>query len=243
MISVVLQQLCTLLPKAGMDDSVNKYVKEKIEGSVLVTDPFPFVYIENIFPEDFYNKVDAIFPSIEQTTHINDKSYQTLNHHVVGRHTLSIYSRMNQYQDIENYPYKDECINLRRWLFGYLTPLLAKKLRVDLLPGKCDDDTRFVIDQEGYFKHPHTDISQKLMSILIYMSHSRQGTTILRPKQEGFRDDFGYDHSYEKFEEAFNPPFVPNALIAFPRTDTSFHCVKKLGPDEYRRSIHINIRR
>ena len=75
------------------------------------------------------------------------------------------------------------------------------------------------------------------------MSDSKCGTTILRPKRAGFCDPHGIDHRYDQFEEVFDPPFIPNALIAFQRTDTSFHCVKKVAEGEYRKAIHINIRK
>jgi hypothetical protein len=148
---------------------------------------------------------------------------------------------MNGYGDIDNYPYRRECIAMRRWFRDFLIPALANKLQIQL-PEVWDDDTRFVLDLPGYIKRPHTDIPQKIFSVLIYMSNSSSGTTILRPKQSGFSDDYGYDHRFDEFETVFDPPFKPNSLIALARTDTSFHCVKKLGPGEYRKAIHINIR-
>jgi hypothetical protein len=83
-----------LLPKAGMDDRINKYVREKVEGSVLVTDPFPYLYINDIFPEDFYKHIESIFPSDEYVTTNNKKSYKTLDFVLKERKTLGIFSRM-----------------------------------------------------------------------------------------------------------------------------------------------------
>jgi hypothetical protein len=221
-------------------DDINQYVSKKVEGSVLATDPFPYLYINDIFPKPLYDHIESIFPTEEYLTTNNQKSYQTLDFTLKERKTLGIFNRLSGYSDLENYPYATECINLRRWFRDFLIPTIAKKLQVEL--PTCDDDTRFVLDLPGYLKRPHTDIPQKIFSILIYMSHSKCGTTILRPKQNGFSDSEGYDHKYAQFEEVFNPAFVPNALLAFPRTNTSFHCVNKLGEGEYRRAIHINIR-
>jgi hypothetical protein len=224
-----------------MASRLESKVLERLDGSVLVTDPFPFVYADNFFPEDYYKRVESIFPTDEYLTPINSKEYKTLDTQVDNRLTLSIYSRMNGYGDIDNYPYRRECIAMRRWFRDFLIPALANKLQIQL-PEVWDDDTRFVLDLPGYIKRPHTDIPQKIFSVLIYMSNSSSGTTILRPKQSGFSDDYGYDHRFDEFETVFDPPFKPNSLIALARTDTSFHCVKKLGPGEYRKAIHINIR-
>lgn len=224
-----------------MDERVTQYVKQKIEGSVLVTDPFRCVYINNIFPDDFYKHIESIFPADEYLTTNSQKQYKTLDFVLKERKTLSMFNRMNGYDDLKGFPFVKESVELRRWFAFSLIPIVADKLQIQL--GECDDDTRYVVDLPGYMKRPHTDVSQKLFSVLIYMSNSKCGTTILRPKERGLTDSRGIDHRYDQFEEVFDPPFVPNTLIAFERSDVSFHCVKKLGPNEYRKAIHINIRR
>lgn len=224
-----------------MAKRLNEFVGRQIDGLVLNTNPFPFLYCENFFPQDYYKRIESIFPTDQYLTPINSKSYQTLDVLVESRYTLSIFNRVNCYDDIKGYPFEQQAIELRKWFRDFLVPSFANKLNIQL-PEVWDDDTRFVLDLPGYFKRPHTDVPQKLFSILIYMSDSACGTTLLKPKQEGFSDDNGYDHKYGEFEEVFNPPFKPNSIIAFPRTDTSFHCVKKLNEGEYRRAIHINIR-
>lgn len=226
-----------------MLDNVSKFVDDRLQSTILHTNPFPYLYISDFFPDDFYSKLEFIFPDKKYLTNINDKSFKPLDPRAVpvhSRSTLTIFNREVGYTEIEEYPYKEQCIQFRQWAHNYLIPQLALKLQLGL--SKWDDDTRFVLDQPGYEKRPHTDHPQKIFSILIYMSDSACGTTLLKPKQDGFSDDYGYDHKFEQFEEVFDPPFKPNSIIAFPRTDTSFHCVKMLDEGEYRRAIHINIR-
>lgn len=225
-----------------MANNLEQYVKAKVDGSVLTTEPFPYLYIQDVFPSDYYSKVDSIFPEPQFLTPINSKEYQAIVTTLNERYTLTIFNRAILYGELDNYPHKSNAIQMRRWFADFLVPLIASKLNIQL-PEMWDDDTRFVVDHPGYVKRPHTDIPQKILSILIYMSESRCGTTILKPKHQGFSDDFGYDHRFDEFDEVFDPPFRPNCLLAFPRTDTSFHCVKKIGQGEYRRAIHINIRR
>lgn len=224
-----------------MAENLKQYISNKVEGSVLATEPFPFLYIQDFFPEDFYVKLKQIFPTDNLLSNINDKKIKPLSLDIQGRSTLSIFSRETKYSEIAGFEFQEQAIQFRCFCRDFLVPLVASKINVQL-PLHWDDDTRFVLDTFGYLKRPHTDHPGKLFSILIYMSDSNCGTTILKPKVAGFEDSYGYDHKYDMFEELYNPPFVPNALLAFPRTNNSFHCVKRLGKDEYRQAIHINIR-
>lgn len=223
-----------------MDDRVNQYVKEKVEGSVLVTDPFPYLYIQDILPNDFYNYINSIFPEDNYLTSNDEKQYKPLTKVLKERRTLAIFNRSVKYNELNGYPYAKECIELREWFYSFVIPLIAEKLCIEL--SLWDDDIRFVVDTENYLKRPHTDIPNKKFSMILYMSNSESGTTVLTPKKVGFMDDFGYDHRFDEFNEVFTAQFVPNALFAFKRTDTSFHCVKKLRKGEYRKAIHINVR-
>lgn len=224
-----------------MDDSINQHVIQKLEGSVLVTDPFPYFYVADIFPDSFYSYVNQLFPEEYYLTSNDEKTYKALAISLKERKTLAIFNKFIKYSEISSYPYANECIKLREWFYSFLIPAVATKLSVNL--DLYDDDTRFVVDYEGYVKRPHTDVPNKLFSILLYMSNSRRGTTVLRPKKDGFTDDFGYDHQFHQFDEVYTAPFVPNALFAFKRTDTSFHSVRRLESGEYRKAIHINVRK
>ena len=226
-----------------MLDNVSKFVDDKLQSTILHTNPFPYLYVSDFFPDDFYSKLECIFPDKKYLTNINDKSFKPLDPKAVpvhSRSTLTIFNREVGYTEIEGYPHKQQCIEFREWVSNFLVLKLAAKLQLN--ESNWDDDTRFVLDQSGYEKRPHTDHPKKVFSVLIYMSESKCGTTLLKPKQLGFSDDYGYDHRFDQFDEVFNAPFKPNTLIAFARTDTSFHCVRKLGQDEYRKAIHINIR-
>lgn len=225
-----------------MFDDVKQSVTDKVQQAKLNKDPFPYLYIQDFFPADFYTQLDSLFPTQSQLTSITNKAFKPVSNPVQGRSTLTIFNREVEYKEMEGYPYSKQSIEFRLFVNSFLVPLIASKLEIQL-PTRWDDDTRFVLDQMGYVKHPHTDHPMKTFSILIYMSNSLSGTSILRPKQLGFMDDYGNDHPFRKFDEVFNPPFVPNALLAFPRTNTSFHSVTRLRrADEYRKAIHINVR-
>lgn len=230
-----------MLLRKCMVEGVSNFIESKINGSVVNTDPFPFLYVENIFPEEYYNYINSLFPKFDELEDILSKPYKPVISDIESRYTLSMYSRETKYKEIQLKPFFQERVKLREFLYTDLVNFVANKLNINL-PNFWDDDTRFVLDLSGYQKRPHTDHPKKVLSILIYMSESKCGTTLLKPKDSEFSDNYGSDHNYNQFIEVFDPPFKPNTLIAFPRTDKSFHCVKKLGQGEYRKAIHINIR-
>ncbi|MDC3266430.1 hypothetical protein OAU13_00725 [bacterium] len=225
-----------------MAKTLKDKVRIKVEGSTLSVEPFTFLYIQDFFPIDYYNNLESVFPDDSQLVSINDKEYKPVQYKVVGRRTLAIHSPEVGYSEIENNKFKNSLIQFRQFVRDFLVPLIASKMQVDL-PEQWCDDIRFVVDQCGYSKLPHTDHPNKILSILFYMSRSDRGTTILKPKKQGFSDDFGYDHPLDEFDQIFDPPFIPNSLIAFKRTDTSFHCVNELASGEYRKAIHITVRK
>lgn len=223
-----------------MAEDIKQYIVDKVEGSVTNTDPFPFLYIQDFFPTNFYNQLEKTFPSTSQLMDIIDKPYKPVTGNVTNRSTFSIYNRQIGYQEIKNYEHKQQCIDFRLLVHTVLIPSISNKLQITL-PPDWHDDVRFVYDTGGYHKYPHTDHPKKIMSILIYMSYSRCGTVIVKPKQRDFSDSEGDHYPFENFDQIFDPPFIPNALIAFPRTNTSFHCVDNLDIDEQRKSIQISV--
>lgn len=225
-----------------MVEHLAAHVTNKLNSSSIIDEPFPFLYIKDFFSESFYERLNTIYPPESQFTSLNDKKIKPLSFPHDDRFSVVIYNRESGYSELDGYKFADEAVQFRRFCRDFLIPIIAKKLNV-AMPGKWDDDTRFILDKQGYKKHPHTDHPGKIFSILIYMSHSSNGTTILKPKKEGYIDSYGYDHKYGEFNEVYDLPFVPNSMLAFERTDRSFHCVKITRPGEIRRAIHITARR
>lgn len=88
-------------------------------------------------------------------------------------------------------------------------------------------------DETGYALGPHTDGPAKVVSVLSYLTHALRpqlGTSIYRPKQEGFTSAGGPHLPREDFDLLATLPYAPNILVAFPKTDDCFHGVEPVEP-------------
>lgn len=212
-------------------DKLNNYIIQAINGSVLNTDPFPYTYVENIFPQDFYNKVCSLTPSDELLALAGTKP----THKVIveSRYTFPLSDK-----DVDN---SKELMLFFQWAKMFLMPIIGKRLGIEYDYNTKQLRGAFVKDDVDYLKRPHTDHPTKLFTMLLYMSDSPTGTTILKPKQQEFTDSYGNDHPYKEFDEIITYPFKPNSALLFARTDNSFHCVRKVKDNLPRRALHLHV--
>lgn len=95
----------------------------------------------------------------------------------------------------------------------------------------ADEDFRseylLMRDLPGYALGPHTDSPSKVISALLYLpeSESNSGTVFYTPKRESFRCPGGPHYPFELFDVHSVMPYQPNTLVAFLKTDKSFHGV------------------
>ena len=102
-----------------------------------------------------------------------------------------------------------------------------------------------VNDQSNYQLGPHTDLPTRLLSILIYLPSLDQpsiGTSLYQPIDPQFNCRTGKHYRSKGFKEVKKIPFKPNTLLAFPRTNQSFHGVETLKIDNLdRKMLMINM--
>jgi hypothetical protein len=93
-------------------------------------------------------------------------------------------------------------------------------------------ETQLIRHKAGYFLGPHTDLSSKLVVLLIYLApddnHQQMGTSVYRPKKSGFVCPDSAHYPFEDFVRVKTAPYRPNSLLAFERSDRSFHGVEPL---------------
>ena len=93
-------------------------------------------------------------------------------------------------------------------------------------------------DKANYSLGPHTDISDKVIVILIYLSSDNQidsmdsyGTSVYIPKKTGFTCEGKTHHDHEDFYKIYTSSFKRNNSLSFFRTNNSFHGVETV-PDK-----------
>lgn len=128
-----------------------------------------------------------------------------------------------KYRRFEKYPerfvYKPEG-GLWREVFDFLLkPFAGQTTKIQLLR-----------DFPGYQIGPHTDTPKKLKTFIYYITDKEiegAGTSLFKPKSEGFTSNTGAHYDFEGFDLVKTVPYVPNGFFSFERTDKSFHGVRK----------------
>jgi hypothetical protein len=103
-----------------------------------------------------------------------------------------------------------------------------------------------VSDRTNYAIGPHTDAPHKAATLLFYLPEDeafrRFGTSFYAPIDGAFRCRGGPHHPFERFRRVKTAEFVPNRLLAFPKSDRCFHGVERVDlPGIDRRLLIYNV--
>lgn len=105
----------------------------------------------------------------------------------------------------------------------------------------------YVVDRPGYSLGPHTDIKTKLCTLLFYMPENNEvnipGTSFYRPRDPTFTCPGTAHHESKDFIQTNSFDFVPNRLVAFFRSDKSFHGVEKMTVDTKRNLLICDVKK
>jgi hypothetical protein len=105
------------------------------------------------------------------------------------------------------------------------------------------DEILLVNDRTNYSLGPHTDSPRKVITVLFYLpiddSTPEYGTSLYRPKEEGFSCKGGPHHKFDRFNLVHTLGYLPNSMFAFAKSDTSFHGVEKLSAEGVNRWLML----
>lgn len=204
-------------------------VIDRLRSSELKTHPSPHIFVEDIFPADFYEAIQAHFPPEDvfqsrnpmRTT--NERSILYRKNVNLEREMKSLDDRIRPYWEImrETLDHPD-FVNA---IFEKFAEPMRKRYDTDSL------DVRIRLelfrDRAGYAIGPHTDVRRKVFTGLFYLprDHSQKdlGTSLFLPKQNGFTEEKGTQFPFEMFDECVRMPFIPNCMFMFMKTENSFH--------------------
>jgi FkbM family methyltransferase len=112
---------------------------------------------------------------------------------------------------------------VQTWLTsGRFRAALARKFAV----ASTGEEAFLLRDSHGYQIPPHTDTPAKAMTALFYLNDAEEGTSLYRPKKKGFKSTDGLHLPRKNFTKVSTVPFKAGTMVAFARTDESFHGVE-----------------
>lgn len=207
--------------------------------------PYPHIYVENVFPDDFYARLREHLPPKESFTtlkalkRVNDKYPDT-------RFVLPL--EPEHVRGLAE-PYKAFWQDVMRWLLdGQFASLVLSKFGEHLDERFGDarkmnfvNEALLVQDYTTYSLPPHTDTPAKVLSFLFYLppdeSLSHLGTSIYLPKNRRHISDGTAHHKREFFDLLMTMPYRPNCLFAFLKTPNAFHGVEEVTEPDVRRDL------
>jgi len=194
-------------------------------------DPFPHFYLENVFPDDYYRELLRHLPGTEVYDNLYEVTDLKLDHF---RHRNQRDMDMGWVERLppELQPF---WTSFNNWFLG---PDLAQAVldsfrsQRSLWP-EVSVESQFIRHRAGYFLGPHSDLFTKLVVLLIYLapdnSAEHLGTSLYRPKDPTFSCPDSKHYAFEDFIRVKTAPYKPNSLLAFMRSDVSFHGLEPLS--------------
>ena len=231
------------------------HVAYKLANTPILNFPFPHLYIENIFSDDFYSKIqENLLEEKEMTSLANS---DTANYGLAGykdRFVINL-TKKDEMSKVEKD--KQEFLRVFGEMFtkGDFSKLLRAKFKrfIDMRFQHVEnvsfyDEVRLFNDKKNYSLGPHTDKPSKAISVLIYLpkddSQKEAGTSIYMPKDPNLLDKkLPHKHyPHEHFHKITTMPFVPNSALCFIKTNNSYHGVEELERgDTNRWSLQYNL--
>lgn len=215
---------------------------QEIARAPLRHDPFPHVFVENIFPPAFYAEVqrrmldDGAYMRLVDTGRVA-AAYSPARRCLFPSHVegpLADSEAKRFWADLFSAYNTPEFAAL--WL-SIFQPQIAARLDAGQVPAglpsgpvQAYHEIFLMRDGESYSLSPHTDSPVKMVSVLFYLpaddGRPDLGTSLYKPTRPGFTSDGSRHLPREDFQLVATMPYRPNCLFAFPRLENSFHGVE-----------------
>jgi hypothetical protein len=228
----------TMAERTSPNASPLEHVAARLRTAEVSAEPFPHYYLENVFPEEFYREMLRRLPG--------SAAYQNLFE--VTDYKLDNFRHRDQRDLREGFaePLPEDVAEFwgrfNEWFLGpdmakaalasFAGPMRARFGVEESWPS-VSAEAQLIRHRAGYFLGPHSDLYTKLVVLLIYLAPddaaSHLGTSLYRPKLPGFTCRDSKHHPFEEFVRVKTAPYRPNSLLAFFRSDVSFHGVEPLS--------------
>ena len=214
-----------------MIDALSHFI-ERLRSARVEADPFPHYCIEGVFPEDYYAELlrhlpgSSVYENLYEVTtlkldHFRHRIQRDLNDGWTSALPRELQPFWNSFNEWFLSPQLAHAV-----LESFAEPLRSRIGEKSSWP-EVSVEAQFIRHRAGYFLGPHSDLYTKLVVLLLYLAPDdraeRLGTSLFRPKVEGFSCPDSKHYPFEDFICVKTAPYKPNSLLAFVRSDISFH--------------------
>src|SRR5271167_2249412 len=214
------------------------HVVERLRAPEVMLEPYPHYYLENVFPDEYYQALLSYLPGSNVYQNLFEVSSLKLDHF-----------RHRDQRDLNEGWTETLPDELRSFWSAFNEWFLSSRLAQTVLDSFAEAlharigekqswptvsvEAQLIRHRAGYFLGPHSDLHTKLVVLLVYLardgSTSHLGTSLYRPKDPGFSCPNSTHYPFEDFIRVKTVPYKPNSLLGFVRSDVSFHGVEPLS--------------
>ena len=250
----------------NQEEIYSRQIIYKIINSRVINYPYPHAETRDLLPDELLTLIDKNFPSKNEFISLTSKNIDMQRRLHLGMAKDKIVKNNNEHPyDFRYQIYLTEKNHISRikgskltfWKFftkiltsesviRSLLKLYDKNLRIRFAKNLKDmlfyPDIMLIHDKANYALGPHTDISQKVITILIYLSSEEKntnlyGTSIYIPKKNNFICDGKRHHKHKDFYKIYTSSFKKNNSFSFFRTNNSFHGVETVQEQPIERKL------
>jgi len=195
-------------------------------------DPFPHYVLEQVFPDDYYRELLRNLPASEVYENLYEVTDLKLDHF---RHRDQ---RDMDHGWTDRLPREQKSFwdSFNQWFLSEaVAQAVMRSFGRESWPA-VSVESQFIRHRAGYFLGPHSDLYTKLVVLLLYLapddSAEHLGTSLYRPKQPGFSCPNSKHYDFADFIKVKTALYRPNSLLAFMRSDISFHGLEPLSEQD-----------
>lgn len=230
---------------------LDSYIAGRIAATPTQPEPYPHIFVENVFPDDVYDAMRDAMPSLVEFRplwHFGTVAKDMYsNRHCfplepdwiernLGVQRASVWSRIREAIDGPA---------VRMAFADHFMPQINERFDGDppLGDGQTKLRLRLMSDRASYKIGPHTDAISRIVTALFYLPEDDAyadmlGTRVYVPKDSAKDYKHGVHNSFDEFDEVGHVQFAPNTMVGFVNVDNAFHGVPPMDvPDDYRREL------
>jgi hypothetical protein len=192
------------------------YIKNKINDSKLIMEPFPHLIIDNLIPKEIFEDLKKEVNTLQ--------NFEPFTIHE-GRFSIPSNEWKDNLEILKKELYNEE---IRKILIEKFKEQLLKLKEYD---SKSKWQLHLSIDKSNYEIPPHLDSPSKQLSVLYYISGGNVGTSLYTNNHNGKEE-----LDYKKAKKVKEIEFKENRLIVFCSSifDHTWHGVEKSNIEQKR---------
>ncbi len=228
--------------------AVEEYVKYRIANTPVRAYPFPHFFVENVFPQAYYEQILENWPGTDRFQSIAETG-RTSGGAYKERHVCAL-QKIDQEEDWRGKAFWQE---FSTWFLGpTFLQFMVLQYRAWIARGRAlpdplqvSADGLLVQDHTNYAIGPHTDAPHRLVSTLFYCprddSQKHLGTSVYVPRDKSIPIQISPNHyKHENFIHVDSMPFIPNSMFGFVVSPNSFHGVEPIVDENVQRDVILH---